>query len=145
MSEDILSAAEMHQAARRQFVGGEGDQAALQLNNIVRTFRQGRESLEVLRGVNLRVHAGEIVGLVGPSGSGKSTLLHVAGLLERPDAGEVAIAGTPCGRLGDRAQDRHRRYGYYCCAARTLDRGGRDTECPSLPGARHVQSRYVAI
>ena len=109
MSEDILSAAEMHQAARRQFVGGEGDQAALQLNNIVRTFRQGRESLEVLRGVNLRVHAGEIVGLVGPSGSGKSTLLHIAGLLEAPDSGEIMICGEACQDMKDDDRTRMRR------------------------------------
>ena len=117
----------------------------LELDGVVRRFEQGGRTLDVLNGASLAIAAGEVVAMVGPSGSGKSTLLHVAGLLERPDAGEVAIAGTPCGRLGDRAQDRHRRYGYYCCAARTLDRGGRDTECPSLPGARHVQSRYVAI
>ena len=71
------------------------------LRRVVRTYRQGSERLEVLRGVELEVRAGEIVALVGPSGAGKSTLLHLAGLLERPDDGEVMIAGDPCGRLGD--------------------------------------------
>ena len=82
---------------------------ALALRDIVRTFRQGDEALEVLRGLSLAVEAGEIVALVGPSGAGKSTLLHVAGLLERPDGGEVIVNGIPCGTLGDDARTRLRR------------------------------------
>jgi lipoprotein-releasing system ATP-binding protein len=76
---------------------------------IERSFRQGRTQLRVLRGVNLAVAKGEIVALVGPSGSGKSTLLHIAGLLERPDQGEVWIAGNACGRLDDGARTALRR------------------------------------
>ncbi|HKO08955.1 MAG TPA: ABC transporter ATP-binding protein [Alphaproteobacteria bacterium] len=82
---------------------------ALALRNVVRTYRQGSEVLEVLRGLSLAVEAGEIVALVGPSGAGKSTLLHVAGLLERPDGGEVIVNGMPCGTLGDDERTRLRR------------------------------------
>jgi lipoprotein-releasing system ATP-binding protein len=82
---------------------------ALALDGIVRTFRQGSERLEVLRGLSLEVAAGEIVALVGPSGAGKSTLLHVAGLLERPDGGEVLVDGAACGKLGDDARTAIRR------------------------------------
>ncbi|HYB54769.1 MAG TPA: ABC transporter ATP-binding protein [Alphaproteobacteria bacterium] len=82
---------------------------ALALRDIVRTFRQGDEALKVLRGLSLAVEAGEIVALVGPSGAGKSTLLHVAGLLERPDGGEVIVNGIPCGTLGDDKRTRLRR------------------------------------
>jgi lipoprotein-releasing system ATP-binding protein len=57
----------------------------------------------------LAVAPGTIAALVGPSGTGKSTLLHIAGLLERPTAGEVAIDGRPCGGLGDAERTRLRR------------------------------------
>ncbi|MFO1155117.1 MAG: ABC transporter ATP-binding protein [Rhodospirillales bacterium] len=81
------------------------------LSGIVRRYAQGRASLEVLRGVDLSVARGELVALVGPSGAGKSTLLHIAGLLERPDGGEVAIDGRACGALDDRARTLIRRLG----------------------------------
>jgi lipoprotein-releasing system ATP-binding protein len=73
----------------------------LSLRGVVRTFVQGDRRLEVLRGVSLDLHAGEIVALVGQSGSGKSTLLHIAGLLERPDAGEVIVDGRSVQAFGD--------------------------------------------
>jgi lipoprotein-releasing system ATP-binding protein len=82
----------------------------LKLSEVVRTFRQGRVTLEVLRRIDLEVRAGEIVALVGPSGAGKSTLLHVAGLLEPPDGGEVAISGEPAGALNDDGRTRLRRH-----------------------------------
>ena len=73
----------------------------LALDGIVRTFRQADNDLQVLRGASLDIAAGEIVALVGPSGAGKSTLLHIAGLLERPDGGEVYVAGERCNGLSD--------------------------------------------
>ncbi len=77
------------------------DTPALRLDRVLRTFIQGPSRLEVLRGATLSLQPGEIVALVGPSGAGKSTLLHVAGLLERPDGGEVFLLGRPCGRMSD--------------------------------------------
>ena len=82
----------------------------LALGGVVRTFQQGRTTLEVLRGVDLELREGEIVALVGPSGSGKSTLLHIAGLLERPDAGEVSICGESSRIFDDDARTRMRRH-----------------------------------
>jgi len=83
--------------------------AALELRDATRTYRSGGNALEVLRGANLIIAPGEIVALVGPSGAGKSTLLHLAGLLERPDSGEVLIDGIACGALGDLERTRLRR------------------------------------
>jgi lipoprotein-releasing system ATP-binding protein len=77
------------------------DTAALHLIDIQRTYHQGGETLPVLRGASLTLEPGEIVALVGPSGAGKSTLLHVAGLLEKPDGGQVWLQGRDCGRMGD--------------------------------------------
>jgi len=84
-------------------------QRILDLTGVKRTFRQGRQDLEVLRGIDLVLGAGEIVALVGPSGSGKSTLLHIAGLLESPDAGDVAIVGKSCTAMNDDARTAMRR------------------------------------
>ncbi len=74
---------------------------ALELKDVHRTYEQGGSNLHVLRGANLSVAPGEIVALIGPSGAGKSTFLHIAGLLERPDAGEVRFHGQDCGRFDD--------------------------------------------
>ena len=74
---------------------------ALELRGVRRIFRQGSAELRVLDGIDLKLGRGEVVALVGPSGAGKSTLLHVAGLLERPDAGQVLIEGEDCGGLSD--------------------------------------------
>jgi lipoprotein-releasing system ATP-binding protein len=64
--------------------------------------------LTVLKGVDLTVKPGEIVGLVGPSGSGKSSLLHAAGLLEHPNAGRISILGADCSNLSERERTRVR-------------------------------------
>ena len=74
---------------------------ALRLEGVGRSFKQGRASLDVLRGCDLTIRPGEIVALVGPSGSGKSTLLHIAGLLEKPGEGKVWVGGEEAGQLGD--------------------------------------------
>jgi lipoprotein-releasing system ATP-binding protein len=80
----------------------------LSLRGIVRTYTTGRGDLTVLKGVDLDVRPGEIVGLIGPSGSGKSSLLHAAGLLERPTEGQVIIDGDDVGTLDERARTRIR-------------------------------------
>lgn len=83
--------------------------ASLVLREVGRTYRQGENTLEVLRGVDLTLYPGEIVALVGPSGSGKSTLLHIAGLLDMPDTGDVYIGGRRCGKLDENARTMLRR------------------------------------
>ena len=87
----------------------EASRDGLRLTGVTRQFRQGRRVLEVLRGVDLGVQRGEIVALVAPSGAGKSTLLQIAGLLDTPTAGEVAIDGRVLTGLGDDERTRARR------------------------------------
>jgi len=90
----------------------DSDQAlasVLALAGVGRSYRQGDSALHVLRGVDLSLQSGEIVGLVGPSGAGKSTLLHIAGLLERPDAGTVYIGGVDTTLMDDRKRTAVRR------------------------------------
>jgi lipoprotein-releasing system ATP-binding protein len=80
----------------------------LSVRGVTRTYTTGRGDLTVLRGVDLDIMPGELVGLIGPSGSGKSSLLHAAGLLERPTAGQILIDGEDVGSLDERARTRIR-------------------------------------
>ncbi len=82
---------------------------ALRLTDLIKTYREEGAVLQILRGAALHLQEGEIVALVAPSGAGKSTLLHVAGLLDRPDSGEVAITGLPTRSLSDSERTRLRR------------------------------------
>jgi lipoprotein-releasing system ATP-binding protein len=84
------------------------NEPVLGLRGIKRSYETGEQRLDVLRGVDLDLYPGEVMGLIGPSGSGKSSLLHAAGLLERPTAGQVVIEGRDCSKLGDRARTRIR-------------------------------------
>ncbi len=80
----------------------------LAIHGLERAYETVAGPLPVLRGVDLEVFPGEIVGLVGPSGSGKSSLLHAAGLLERPNAGRIVIQGRDCSNLPDQPRTRIR-------------------------------------
>jgi lipoprotein-releasing system ATP-binding protein len=80
----------------------------LSIRGLERSYVTGAGTLTVLRGVDLDVQPGEIVGLIGPSGSGKSSLLHAAGLLEHPNAGRITIEGRDCSDLPDRDRTRVR-------------------------------------
>ncbi len=82
---------------------------ALTLSGVVRRYRQGETTLDILRGADLLLWPGQSVALVAPSGAGKSTLLHVAGLLEKPDAGEVYVGSSPTAAMGDPARTALRR------------------------------------
>ena len=81
----------------------------LELRDVVRTFQQKSGDLPVLRGCSLSIKVGETVALIGPSGAGKSTLLHSAGLLEKPDGGQIFIAGADATHLDDAGRTRLRR------------------------------------
>ena len=71
---------------------------------ITKVYQQGSDRIEVLKGVNLTLAAGELVALIGRSGSGKSTLLHILAGLEDADEGEVMLAGQPLQSVGNEAR-----------------------------------------
>jgi len=82
----------------------------LALSGITKTYNAGRPGqVDVLRGIDLTVGAGEVVALVAPSGAGKSTLLHIAGLLDTPDAGSVTLGGENLTGQSDRKRTLARR------------------------------------
>jgi lipoprotein-releasing system ATP-binding protein len=81
----------------------------LQLTGVHRHFGEGETMVRVLEDANLTVASGEMVAIVAPSGAGKSTLLHICGLLERPQAGEVLITGTPTAKLSEQGRTLLRR------------------------------------
>src|SRR4051794_14473846 len=87
----------------------EEDRPILFLHEVERHYKQGEATLEILKGAELALWAGQSVALVAPSGTGKSTLLHIAGLLEHPDGGEVFIDQKPTTKLSDSERTRIRR------------------------------------
>jgi lipoprotein-releasing system ATP-binding protein len=81
----------------------------LELKAVERGYGDGDSRLVILDGADFTLRRGEMVALVAPSGAGKSTLLHIAGLLEHPDGGDVAVAGRSCSGLSDDARTAVRR------------------------------------
>jgi lipoprotein-releasing system ATP-binding protein len=82
---------------------------ALFIHQVERRYKQGGNELAILRGAELAVWPGQSVALIAPSGAGKSTLLQIAGLLEKPDGGEVYIGQAPTSHLDDEARTSLRR------------------------------------
>jgi lipoprotein-releasing system ATP-binding protein len=82
---------------------------ALALTGVERRYGRGETMVEVLNGASLALYPGQSVALIAPSGAGKSTLLHVAGLLERPNVGEVTVGGVAASTLADDARTALRR------------------------------------
>jgi macrolide transport system ATP-binding/permease protein len=89
-------------------------QPLLQLRELRREFPAGEETIAVLKDVNLDIHAGEMVAIVGQSGSGKSTLMNILGCLDRPTVGSYRVAGRETGRMqpNELAQLRREHFGF---------------------------------
>jgi len=88
--------------------------AGLIASDLFKSFEQGEETIEVLRGVSFSVRPGERVAIIGTSGSGKSTLLHLLGGLDTPTAGSVSVDGRRLDQLSERerGQMRNRLIGF---------------------------------
>jgi ABC-type lipoprotein export system ATPase subunit len=113
----------------------------LQARGITKTLGAGRAARRVLDGVDLEVEAGEVVAVLGRSGSGKSTLLHVLGGLDRPDAGQITLAGRELTRQSSRAlaKTRLRHIGFVFQSFQLIEElsGEENVMMPArLPGAR---------
>ena len=80
------------------------DKTVLSCRNLGKSYEEGPESVQVLSGLNLELHPGERVAIVGSSGSGKSTLLNLLGGLDTPSQGSVWLAGEELSALGERAR-----------------------------------------
>ena len=100
-----MSDALVELAPARRAAAGAG---LLSVSGLHKSYRSGERRLEVLRGVDFDLAAGEFVAVVGQSGSGKSTLLHLMGLLDAPDGGEVFLAGDRIDNLSAARRDRLR-------------------------------------
>src|ERR1700678_3437983 len=89
-------------------------EAIVSLRNVAKRYTRGKQSVEVLQGLNLDIAKGEFVALMGPSGSGKTTLLNLIGGLDRPTDGEVVVAGEHIDDLsgGELAKWRARHVGF---------------------------------
>src|SRR5258708_7260206 len=81
----------------------------MELLEVTKVYQQGRRSVQAVRGVSLRVTAGEFVSIMGPSGSGKSTLLHLMGALDTPTTGKALFQGQDLQALSDRNRSLLRR------------------------------------
>lgn len=81
----------------------------LRADNVTKTYKIGRQKLEVLHGVSLRIHQGEFVAITGASGSGKSTLLQIIGGLDKPTSGEVYFDEVKLSKLSDKKLSAFRR------------------------------------
>ena len=126
------------------------DDRLVDVRNVYKMFRRGREQIDVLRGVELRIPQGDFVALMGPSGSGKTTLLNLLGGLDVPTDGSIAVAGDRIDRLsGSRlARWRARHIGfvfqlYHLLPVLTAEK---NVELPLLltPLSRADRRRHVA-
>lgn len=93
----------------RQGYRGDSSTPVLRLAGVVKTYRKGDEQVRVLADFDFSVHPAEFVVVTGPSGVGKSTLLHIAGGLDAPDCGAVAVAGADVWAMSARARAAFRR------------------------------------
>lgn len=89
-------------------------QRIISIGNVTKSYRMGSEDVPILRDINLDIHQGDFVAIIGPSGSGKSTLMNVIGCLDTPSSGSYMLDGVEINRLSDNklADIRNRKIGF---------------------------------
>lgn len=117
----------------------------IQAIDIKRTYRVGEVKIEAIRGISLRIKAGDFVSIAGPSGSGKSTLMHIIGCLDRPTSGKFFLDGKEVGKLNDDelAEVRNKKIGFVFQQFNLLSRSTtlRNVELPLIYAGVKMRER----
>ena len=120
----------------------------IQLRRVTRTYGEGRNAFQALKGVDLDIAAGEFVAVMGPSGSGKSTVMNILGCLDMPSSGEYLFQGLHVERLtrDERAQLRRQRLGFVFQGFNLLARTSalENVELPLLYRGETLSARRLA-
>lgn len=121
------------------------DVPVIDIRNITKTYQMGKLELRVLKGVTLKIRAGEFLSIMGPSGSGKSTLMNILGALDQPTSGEYFLDGTDVSKLSenDLAKVRNKKIGFVFQSFNLLKRTTalRQVELPLVYGGTSARIR----
>jgi len=122
-----------------------GRRAVIDVRNITKTYQMGEVSLQVLKGISLKVYEGEFVSIMGPSGSGKSTLMNILGCLDQPTSGEYYLDGVDVSKLSENelARIRNKKIGFVFQNFNLLKRTSalRQVELPLIYGGVSGRSK----
>jgi len=120
----------------------------IQLRGVTKTYGEGSIAFQALKGIDLDIHSGEFVAVMGPSGSGKSTVMNLLGCLDTPSSGEYLFDGIPVERLGrdPRARLRRRHLGFVFQGFNLLSRTSalENVELPLLYRGESTSARHAA-